>query len=138
MDSNWWLVPIKSQSWDIITQHEVYGVPCGRKNELEQISVGDYLMFYIFPPVRGIVGACKVTSDMFINSKNYWGGNKYQCRLRLKVISKYVLGKEKSIPLYEIVGYKDDEKEFTIEPFLHNVLFVKLNQSQVKTFLKHV
>lgn len=143
MTGTMWLCPIKWRSWKIIRKENVYGLPCGRRMELDALEIGDLLAIYIHLPVRGIVGVYKVTSRPFIGNELLWGinksgGVKYQYRIKLKPIPNYIINKDKVIPLHTILGFANNKKGYIIEPSLHNVLFIKLTNMQSKVLLNEL
>jgi len=41
-----WLCPIRLRSWNIIKRWKTYGLPCGRKKEIEKLALEDLLAVY--------------------------------------------------------------------------------------------
>ena len=69
-------------------------------------------------------------SRPFVSDDNLWGKGKYRCRIKIK--PAYIIDKKNKIPLYLILGYIDNKKNYVIEPYLHNLLFIKLSNNQSK------
>lgn len=135
-----WLCLVKSKSWDIMRKNQVYGLPIGRKNELEDIKVGDLLAIYIIHPLRKIIGICKVTSQPYVGYESIWGENsrsnvKYPYRIKVEPIDELVVSKKDSIPLHIVFGYVNSKRGYIIEPYLRNILFLKMTDKQSKTLL---
>jgi predicted RNA-binding protein with PUA-like domain len=143
MGNNSWLAPIKVNSWKIIYHNNVYGVPLGKKYELDQTEEGDYIAFYIYPPICGIVGIGKIISKPYIDQSTLWSDNnskedKYSYRIRLNFDVNYILNKKNPIPLYEVLGFNNLDKGYTIEPYLHNVVLIKLSQRESHHIIKKI
>lgn len=127
---NVWLCPIKANSWRIIKQNNLFGAPPRGRKMLSKVKIGDLLAFYIVKPINGIVAIYKVVSDIFEDSKDIWGRNRYPYRIRIKPIPEFHRDDGKAIPLYHIYGSFNEKKGIIIEPFLKGVLLVKLNNDQ--------
>lgn len=130
---NIWLAPIKPTSWPIIKQNGVYGVPLSKKKYLDEVKENDFIAFYIYPPINGIIGISKVISKPFIDNSILWSksglSDKYSYRVKIIILNKYMLKRSKVIPLYEIIGYKNNKKNFIIEPYLRNIMLLKLSKN---------
>jgi len=142
MAGTFWLCPIKQKSWRIIKKYGVYGVPCNRKNKLDALEIGDFLVIYVYPPVRGILGICKVTSRPYEDDEPLWGKvsgfAKYRCRIRVKIIPHYTFRTYEVVPLYKILGFENAREEYSVEPYLHGILFIKLSNDQRRTLLNEL
>jgi len=102
-----WFAPMKLKNWYISKENNVFGVAIGRSNLLDKVSVGDFLAFYVFPPIHGMIGLANIISDPYQSSHDYYGGNKYRYIIDLKFDGKYSLDKNNVIPLYKLFGYND-------------------------------
>lgn len=133
-----WLCPIKEKSWRILQKHGVYGVPCNRKSVFDAVKIGDLLAIYLYPPVRAITGICRVISDPFEDDEPLWGKvsgrAKYRCRIKAEIIA-HATPNNKGVPLHKILGFENEKGKYTVEPYLHGILFFKLSNAQSKTLI---
>jgi predicted RNA-binding protein len=133
---------VKQKSWRIIKKHGVYGVPRNRTKELDALDIGDLLVIYVYPPVRRILGICKVASYTYEDNKPFWGRvtgfAKYPCRIRVEIISDFSLKNHEIVPLFKILGVENTEGGYSVEPYLHRTLFIRLSNQQERTLFNEL
>jgi predicted RNA-binding protein len=140
---NTWLAPVKSYSWEIILNNGVYGVPSNKRYELDKTQPNDFIVFYIYPPVQGIIGIFKIMTKPYLDSSILWSESyenkdKYDYRIKLELNMEYILNKKNTIQLYEVLGYNDIKKGYTIEPYLHNIILAKLSEDEFNLIIKKI
>lgn len=131
MEPNIWLAPIKENSWRKIKEKKIYGVPLKQKKILDQTYENDEIIFYIYAPINGIIGITKIISRPYVDYTSLWSKvgliDKYSYRVKLEILNQNILDKREVIPLYEVFGYEDIKKEYTIEPYLNNIILTKIS-----------
>lgn len=103
------------------------------------VRVGDLLVFHVLKPINGIVSICQVTSEVFEDSEEIWGKNRYPFRVRIESLPNLVINDNNPIPISSLFQQKSNEIE--IEPYLKNVWITKISKKQYhrlkELFLKH-
>lgn len=127
-----WLCPVKFRSWRIIRRRGVFGVPERARAILEQLNIGDYMVFHVYR--GGMVAICKVTSGTYKDNEDIWGKDLYPFRVKIEIIHDLLAEKKNPIPISCILGSNLSE-EFTIEPYLRNVRIAKIGQNQFDRLL---
>ena len=74
-----------------------------KEDARNEVKIGDFLVFYVFKPVNGIVAIYKVVSDPFEDHEEIWGRERYPYRVRLEPIHDFVEVIREPIPLYLVL-----------------------------------
>jgi predicted RNA-binding protein len=124
-----WLCPVKPASWKIIKKREVFGAPKQALNAMQQVKIGDNLVFCVLGKEKRIVSIYSVTTTLYEDNSDIWGKYRYPLRVRIKPINGQNLRTNFSIPLSSIYG-GNSNSDFIIEPFLKNIWIVKMENNQ--------
>ncbi len=46
---NYWLCVTNEENWNIVKEKGIWGVPRNSKKQIENVSVGDQIVFYVMP-----------------------------------------------------------------------------------------
>lgn len=94
-----WLCILTKENFDVVKKERLYGVPARAQYRIEELSLGDTLVFYVISPKKRIVGISKVASSMFEEKKKApWKDRLYPYRVRIDEVE------EISVPYSRFVG----------------------------------
>jgi len=127
---NVWLCPVKPRSWRIIKQRKVFGVPYSGQKKLNEVNIGDLLVFYVFKPVNGIVAIYRIVSNPYKGNEDIWGRSRYPYRVRIEPIPDFMKKERKPIPLCLLFGTFNNKRGIVVEPYLRGVLLAKIHDRQ--------
>ena len=63
----YWLCITNDENWKVIKTKHIWGVSERRKNKLESVEIGDYMIFYVKPARIG--GIFKVASKPYVDKR---------------------------------------------------------------------
>jgi hypothetical protein len=127
---NIWLCPVKPKNWRIIKKVKLFGAPKHAAKVMNQLQLGDLLIFHVLKPINGIVALGEVESTVFEDYKNIWGKNRYPLRVKIKFIQAFPANEKNPIPLSLLLGEVEKQEGLVIEPYLKNIWLTKISENQ--------
>lgn len=100
---------------------------------MSEVKCGDFLAFYVFKPVDGVVAIYRVVSDPFEGDEDIWGGGRYPYRIRIEPIQELARGMSEPIPLHLVFGTFDYGRGVIVEPYLRGVSLLRIYDKQFES-----
>jgi len=60
---DYWICVTNEENWNVVKKRNVWGVPERDRRRIEEVRLGDYLVFYLMP--RRVAGVFRAASEAF-------------------------------------------------------------------------
>ena len=122
-----WFCKVRRSSWTLMKKRGLFGVSEKAYVNLSLASSGDILVVYVGQPVYGIVGFCKITSEVFRDDSPLWR-DVYPWRVRIDVLADLT-----GSPLeYSKLSSDVVNEEFEVTPYFLGKGLIPLSALQIR------
>jgi hypothetical protein len=128
-----WLCIVRPGNWATIRKKSLFGVSERAHRQIAELKIGDTIAVHINQPYHGIVGICRVNSEVFRDDALIWRSGKYPWQVHVEVMQDFLKNKKRALPVSALLG--PSRKGLDVAPYIIGKTLVQLSQDQSERVL---